>query len=44
MMVVTGMMMVPRGGKGRAGKHQQKQDSYKNLFHETNVARELRRW
>jgi hypothetical protein len=44
MMVVTGMMMVPRGSEGRAGKHQQEQDSGKNLFHETNVARVLRRW
>jgi hypothetical protein len=44
MMVVMGMMMVPRGSERRAGKHHQQQDGCKNLFHETNLARLLRRW
>jgi hypothetical protein len=34
--------VVTAGRKYRAGKHQQKQDCCKNLFHATNVARSAR--
>jgi len=40
MMVMA--MVVMAGRKYRAGKHQQKQDCCKNLFHATNVARSVR--
>jgi hypothetical protein len=41
MMVVPLMMMV-RGSESRAGKHHQQQNGSKNLFHDTNLARERR--
>jgi hypothetical protein len=36
------VMMALRGERG-AGKHHQHQGGGKNLFHETNVAQEMRR-
>ena len=41
-MLVVVITMALRG-KRRAGKHHQHQGGGKNLFHETNVAQEMRR-
>jgi len=41
--MVARMVMMALRGKRRAGKHHQHQGGGKNLFHETNVAQEMRR-
>jgi len=42
MVMVVPLMMMVRGSESRAGKHHQQQNGSKNLFHDTNLARERR--
>lgn len=43
-MVMMVAMMVHPGGKHRTSQHHQKQESSKNLFHSTNLARKPHSW